>query len=1078
MKIVLFVLSIVLLISFSDYSQEYSGRNADLIISGADQILLDTFTSIPAYLEFNPKHRVLFDNFKSWIKINFHMNDLFEFRLFDSFSDALGYKHYRFQEYYSGYLVDKAIYIVHTLNGKVVSMNGRVFNGIQVELRTNLSDHEALSIILGNIKAEKYIWDAQKTCLSGNTNNLASDSSYLPKGDLVLVRNTKKPNSFKLAYKFDIYSIKPIARSWYYIDAIEGQILFKEDIISFINSKGTAYTKYSSKQNIITDSISPYIYRLRENCRGMGINNPSGTKIETYNMHQKTDYSCAVDFIDSNNTWNQFNANKDEVATDAHWNAEMTYDYYWTKFGRNSFNSIGSTLANYVHYDSAFDNAFWNGANISYGDGSAGTPFTLLDFTAHEFTHGVISFTAGLNGQEGMALNESFCDIFGKSVEYFARPSQFTWVIGDNVIPLRDLSDPKAFNYPDCYKGKFWDSLKNVSHINSMPQSHCFYLLCNGGSGTNDLGNYYNVTGIGREKAEMIFYRTLTIYLVPTSNYSDSRYYSIKSAIDLFGNCSPEVRLVNQAWYAVGVGSPKFKVDFTIKQYMPNCFKNYNVDFINKSDSNAVYDWDFGDGSTETGVNVSHTYKNYGVYNVKLTGYSVCDTDSIVYNKLIRLDTLNTCAYLIPKNIDSTDFCQGILLDDGGTQDYGSNVNGKFSIHVKGAKKIMLRFKSFSFTDCGMLDCDYIKIFDGSNISSPLIGKYTGNSLPGEGVIQSSQNSITVQEITKGLYNKSGFVMNWQCSDTNQPPLANFGVFSTYSCQGTVNFYDNSANNPISWKWDFGDGEYSYFQNPAHTFKAEGLYTIKLIVANFHGIDSIVKSNYIKISYASILSSHDTALCNSGSTLLSAEGFDHINWYSSERDSDLILFDDPTFYTPKLYEDRSYWVQGFSNPVKLSLGPTDTSFGPGRFFNDNIEHFEIFDAEVELKLVSVKVYAFDSGYRKIKLSNPDGAIIKDTSVLCLQGSNRVVLNFDVPAKKKLRLGSSTHSNFYANTDKANYQYTRPGVASIYESDLFPNQFNCYFYFYDWKIEYVPCRSIKKRINILIDSHAIASVMTI
>ena len=70
-------------------------------------------------------------------------------------------------------------------------------------------------------------------------------------------------------------------------------------------------------------------------------------------------------------------------------------------------------------------------------------------------------------------------------------------------------------------------------------------------------------------------------------------------------------------------------------------------------------------------MNVSHIYKNYGIYDVKLLGYNACDTDSFVIKKLIRLDSLSTCAYLIPKTIDSTNLCKGILLDDGGIQNYG-----------------------------------------------------------------------------------------------------------------------------------------------------------------------------------------------------------------------------------------------------------------------------------------------------------------------------------------------------------------------------------------------------------------------
>ena len=90
----------------------------------------------------------------------------------------------------------------------------------------------------------------------------------------------------------------------------------------------------------------------------------------------------------------------------------------------------------------------------------------------------------------------------------------------------------------------------------------------------------------------------MTTYLTPSSGYEESRYYTLKSAIDLYGDCSQEVKSVYEAWYAIGVGISKLKISFGIKQYMPNCFNNYKVDFINMSDSNADFKWYFGDGYT------------------------------------------------------------------------------------------------------------------------------------------------------------------------------------------------------------------------------------------------------------------------------------------------------------------------------------------------------------------------------------------------------------------------------------------------------------------------------------------------
>ena len=79
-------------------------------------------------------------------------------------------------------------------------------------------------------------------------------------------------------------------------------------------------------------------------------------------MRKGTSYGAAVDFLDTDNNWNNVNSNKDETATDAHWGAEMTYDYFSKEHSRNSFDGNGAKIISYVHYGSNYNNAFWNGS--------------------------------------------------------------------------------------------------------------------------------------------------------------------------------------------------------------------------------------------------------------------------------------------------------------------------------------------------------------------------------------------------------------------------------------------------------------------------------------------------------------------------------------------------------------------------------------------------------------------------------------------------------------------------------------------------------------------------------------------
>lgn len=143
---------------------------------------------------------------------------------------------------------------------------------------------------------------------------------------------------------------------------------------------------------------------MYETTRGLGVH--------TYNMQKGTNYGAAVEFLDANNIWSNVNANKDQYAGDAHWGGEMTYDFYQS-MGRNSIDNAGYALNLYVHYNTNYVNAFWDGTRMTFGDGNAtNNPLTSLDITGHEISHGLDELTANLTYQdEPGALNESFSDI-------------------------------------------------------------------------------------------------------------------------------------------------------------------------------------------------------------------------------------------------------------------------------------------------------------------------------------------------------------------------------------------------------------------------------------------------------------------------------------------------------------------------------------------------------------------------------------------------------------------------------------------------------------------------------------------
>lgn len=476
-------------------------------------------------------------------------------RLITKEKDQIGFEHHRLQQVYNTIPVEHAIYIAHVKNGKLVMQNGKWVKDFPANLpvKPSLTESAALSFAKQYMGAKIYKWEdpAEEAFLRNEQND--PRATFKPKGALVYYSGQQEVTgpALRLAYKFDLYAADPVSRKIIYVDALDGRILGYNDLIHESDVTGTAVTAYSGTKSITTDQQSSNSFRLRES--------GGGRVIETFNLQKKTFYSSAVDFTDADNTWNNVNKSKDQYATDAHWGAEKTFDFYKTNFSRNSIDDNNFPLRSYVHYSSNYFNAFWDGSRMTYGDGNSTDgfkPLTAIDVCGHEITHGLTSFTANLNySYESGAMNEGFSDIFGTAIEKYARPTQNDWLIGGDFYTIRNMSNPNQYSDPDTYQGTYWyggSSDNGGVHTNSGVLNFWFYLLTTGGTGTNDKGYSYTVTGLTIAKAQAIAFRTLTVYLSPTSNYADARTASIQAALDLYS--TTESTQVTNAWNAVGVG--------------------------------------------------------------------------------------------------------------------------------------------------------------------------------------------------------------------------------------------------------------------------------------------------------------------------------------------------------------------------------------------------------------------------------------------------------------------------------------------------------------------------------------------
>lgn len=599
-------------------------------LQGASVVSYSKYTGLPNFIRMAPGMNIMQDDFAAWLQTAFATDPSVSFRPYSTEPDKLGFTHIRYREYIGEFPVEGTMIIAHIKENRVVSFNGDYFQDVNPSVAASVSEAAALQSALDDVHAQKYKWEnkAQEAAMKQLNND--PGFTYYPKGSLVIVHATGddySAASLRMAWKFDVYAEIPLSRAYICVDAQTSKVIAKKNRIHDVDVQGTANTVYSGSQPMTCDSVSATSFRLRESGRGNGI--------QTYNLNNSTNYTN-TDFTNTSSNWNL--SPPDQAATDAHWGAEMTYDYYMNVHGRNSIDGNGFALKSYVHYDVDFVNAFWDGTEMTYGDGDITQGFTEmtgLDVCGHEISHGLTTFTADLNGGEADALNEGNSDIFGKSIEAFARPSNWNWIIGSDITTnhsgIRTMSDPNnsVDQQPDTYLGQYWDNF-GEPHTNDGPYIYWYYLLCQGGSGTNDNNDAYNVTGITMAEAEMIAFRGLTVYYTPSTAYQDARTYSIQAALDLYGACSPEVESTTNAWYAVGVGaafSPVVAATFAAN-ITNSCTLPVTIDFSNTSANATNATWYFGDNTSSTQYNPSHTYTQAGTYDVALSVNSVCGADS------------------------------------------------------------------------------------------------------------------------------------------------------------------------------------------------------------------------------------------------------------------------------------------------------------------------------------------------------------------------------------------------------------------------------------------------------------------
>jgi vibriolysin len=260
----------------------------------------------------------------------------------------------------------------------------------------------------------------------------------------------------------------------------------------------------------------------------------------------------------------------DAVVDKAYDNLGTFYNCFSQNFSRDSYNAAGAQLKLTVHYSTNYAGAFWDGTQMTCGDGdgiNSGPLCNDPDVVIHEFTHAVTQFESNLtySGESG-ALSEGLSDIFAAYCESWTRSwatDLDVWKIGEDVWTpgiegdaLRYMHAPTLDGaskdyYPERYTGT---SDSGGVHWNSGIANLAFKLLATGG--THPRGKTtVSVGGIGVQKAGAIFYRANRDLMTASTTFAQVKVYTEQAAATLHGSGSAEQASVTQAWLAVGVGA-------------------------------------------------------------------------------------------------------------------------------------------------------------------------------------------------------------------------------------------------------------------------------------------------------------------------------------------------------------------------------------------------------------------------------------------------------------------------------------------------------------------------------------------
>lgn len=662
----------------------------------------------------------------------------------------------------------------------------------------------------------------------------------------------------------------------------------------------------------------------------------STTDVKTVNLNHGTSGTTAYSYTCYENTVKEINGAYSPL-NDAQYFGQVIYDMYQGWYG---VPVLPFQLTMRVHYSTNYENAFWNGSSMTFGDGyTTFHPLVCLDVSAHEVAHGFTENYSNLtySGQSG-GINEAYSDMAGEAAEYYSRGSN-DFMCGYDIFKaageaLRYLYDPPADGISIDHVDDYYSGM-NV-HYSSGVYNKAFWVLA-------------TTTGWNTRTAFDVFTKANMDYWGASTTFQQGAEGVRDAALDYGYDCGD----VAAAFAVVGitVTCPVAPVaDFSGAPTSGGAPLTVNFTDLS-SNSPTSWSWNFGDSGTSTVQNPSHTYTSAGTYTVSLTASNSNGSDNETKTSYITVlppqapvadFTANTTNPTVGGSVNFTDTSANAPTSwswtfTGGTPATSTAQNPTVTYNTVGTYSVSLTATnsqgSDSVTKTGYITVSAIPYCDsqgnnfsyewissvavgdinnssgaagytdftsitgnltsGGNVSVTLTPGFSGSTYTeywkiwidfngdhdftdsGEEVFSGSGSSTVSGSFTVpaglNINTRMRVSMKYNAAPTScetftygevedytvnisggviQPPVAAFTASATtVTVGGSVNFTDQSSNNPTSWAWTFEGGTpaSSTSQNPSVTYNTVGTYNVTLTATNSAGSDDEVKVDYITV---------------------------------------------------------------------------------------------------------------------------------------------------------------------------------------------------------------------------------------